>query len=368
MKATQSQVLIYAANLHTGGGVQVAASFLNELFSLECGEAPQWRDGCRVLASTEVAANLSDVAMGASVVANTVAGPGFLLPSPRPSFDVAFSVFGPTYRRRMARAEIAGFADPTVALDPHPSGRLRERLKRRVKKGRLKSVDHVVVETDAMADCVREFGVPDTRISVVPNAVARDIMNQGLPPTHRFDRGGIDLLLLYPARPYAHKNHNFLGPVAAELLLTTGIRVKFAVTLTSTELGRLTSDTQEACIPLGVLNVDQLASAYTGVDGVFFPSLLEVFSATPIESLALGCPLLASDRDFVREIVGDAAGYFDPEDPASAAAAICSTFSDPQLVASRAQRGFFRVAHLPTAKDRALRYIEIIDHYLSPKQ
>jgi glycosyltransferase involved in cell wall biosynthesis len=45
-----------------------------------------------------------------------------------------------------------------------------------------------------------------------------------------------------------------------------------------------------------------------------FPSLVEGFGLPPLEAMALGCPVVSSDRASLPEICGDAALYADPED------------------------------------------------------
>ena len=45
-----------------------------------------------------------------------------------------------------------------------------------------------------------------------------------------------------------------------------------------------------------------------------FPSLYEGFGLPPLEAMAYGCPVAASDRGSLREVCGDAAVYFDPLD------------------------------------------------------
>ena len=55
------------------------------------------------------------------------------------------------------------------------------------------------------------------------------------------------------------------------------------------------------------------------MDAIIFPSLLECFSATPLEAMAMEKPFFASDREFIRDVCSDYALYFDPEDPISAA-------------------------------------------------
>ncbi|NGX37240.1 MAG: D-inositol-3-phosphate glycosyltransferase [Chlamydiae bacterium] len=61
----------------------------------------------------------------------------------------------------------------------------------------------------------------------------------------------------------------------------------------------------------------ELCWLYKHAQGLIFPSLYEGFGLPPLEAMALGCPVWASDIEPVREICGNAAVYFDPTNPES---------------------------------------------------
>ena len=111
----------------------------------------------------------------------------------------------------------------------------------------------------------------------------------------------------------------------------------------------------------GPVSVGQLAELYGRCEGAVFPSLLECFSVTPFEAMATGTPLVASDRDFVRNVVGDAALYVDPLDASAWGAAIARTSTDPDCRRTLIESGRAVVRDWPTAADRARSYLELID-------
>jgi glycosyltransferase involved in cell wall biosynthesis len=60
-----------------------------------------------------------------------------------------------------------------------------------------------------------------------------------------------------------------------------------------------------------------------------FPSLYEGFHLPPLEAMALGCPVIASDIPVHREVLGDAAIYVDPTDSPGWASAIRYLVENP---------------------------------------
>lgn len=359
-------VLIDASNLHTGGGVQVAASFLNELVHLD--PTPPWLADATILCSSQVHENLTSEARRIACRHDATPNLSFLRPARRPQFSVAFTVFGPTYRPRLARREIVGLADPMLPNGYAPPealvGRTRlQYFKTLVKRARARKVDHAVVESPAYGHALGTIGVHPHEITVVPNSPSASVMTAS-PRVSRWplpESGRITLI--YPARPYPHKNFDFLGHVA-EALATKGRDVTFITTLTAEELTAYSPATQAACIPVGIVTQAQLGELYQAAHAVFFPSLLEVSSATPLEALSLGIPLIAADRDFVHETAGQAAWYFDPRDPHDAASAILRAVAQPDEVKRKVEQGRHLVDNRPNAVDRALRYTELINQHL----
>ena len=72
----------------------------------------------------------------------------------------------------------------------------------------------------------------------------------------------------------------------------------------------------------------ELEALYSLAAGLVFPSLAEGFGWPVAEAQACACPVFTSDRPPLPEVGGDAAIYFDPTDPAAAAAAIARAWPD----------------------------------------
>jgi len=67
-------------------------------------------------------------------------------------------------------------------------------------------------------------------------------------------------------------------------------------------------------IHAGKVSDAELNSLYGHARFFFFPSLYEGFGLPPLEAMQAGCPVLASNRSSIPEVVGDAGILFDPDD------------------------------------------------------
>lgn len=95
-------------------------------------------------------------------------------------------------------------------------------------------------------------------------------------------------------------------------------------------------------VPLGYLSRSDLAAAIRGARALVFPSLEEGFGLPVIEAMALGTPVLTSDRGALAEVAGGAALLVDPEDVGAIADGIARLDRDDALVTALRTRGLER--------------------------
>ena len=93
---------------------------------------------------------------------------------------------------------------------------------------------------------------------------------------------------------------------------------------------------------LGHVPADDLPQIYAGAAAFVFPSLYEGFGLPPLEAMACGVPVLASDRAAMPEVVGDAGVAIDPERPEDTAIKIAAVLEDAGTRADLAHRGEIR--------------------------
>jgi len=99
---------------------------------------------------------------------------------------------------------------------------------------------------------------------------------------------------------------------------------------------------QREIVFAGGVSDEILAGLYAGAEAFLFPSRFEGFGLPPVEAMALGAPVAASDRSALPEVLGDAAGYFDPDRPESIADTLVRLLADDELRATLRKAGRVR--------------------------
>lgn len=366
---------VYAANLHHGGGAAGASIFFDDLPRLSEEGCLDDFDSLEVVASTFVLANMVNADQVAKlrkvslVVRDDVPDARAAFwhrPSGEPPLDAELIVRGPHYRPLRAGRTILGFADGSMyfRIARAREERVRQRIAHEaanvLKRRLLLRYDGYVVQTQRLAARI-ERAVPGKPLWVVPNSPSPLFGNPASwRPVYLPERRPNSIRMFYPARGYAHKNHCLIGRVGRLLNETFGVHLDVVVTLRDSELESLDSTTRRHVTNVGEVELDQCPLLYQECDGVFFPSLNETFSVTPLEGMAMGRPVVASDRPFVRETAGDAPFYFEPLDARSAARVVAEVFLLGVEHHDRLNKGLDYVRSLPTALERSRTYLRVL--------
>ena len=89
---------------------------------------------------------------------------------------------------------------------------------------------------------------------------------------------------------------------------------------------------KDRIIFLGEVPYGHLPYLYASCALFVNPSTCESFGMTMVEAMSCGSPILASNREPMLEICGEAATYFDPTDPAAIAEALFVSLNDPSAL------------------------------------
>jgi alpha-1,3-rhamnosyl/mannosyltransferase len=187
---------------------------------------------------------------------------------------------------------------------------------------------------------VRHLGVPAHDVLVVPPGVqgvrSRDQVTaeaaEAARGRHGFGPG--DELLLYPAIPYPHKNHEVVvRAMAGVAARRPGARLVLtgrpgpcdeAITELAEELG-----IGQAVRRLGRVPRSDLDALFDTARALVFPSTYEGFGLPLLEAMTRGCPILAAEASAIPEIVGGNGVLLDPHDPAAWTDAILDVLGTP---------------------------------------
>jgi glycosyltransferase involved in cell wall biosynthesis len=94
----------------------------------------------------------------------------------------------------------------------------------------------------------------------------------------------------------------------------------------------------------GTISDTELFRLYNIADAFVFPSLIEGFGLPPLEAMACGCPVIASDRTSIPEVVGDAGILLDPEDSEAWRTAIFRVLDEPATRENMKKKSLQRAA------------------------
>lgn len=203
----------------------------------------------------------------------------------------------------------------------------------------------LVVSEHTRREVVGMLGVPPEKVVVTPNAV-RDHFR---PPERaaleafRAQKGLPERFVLYVGTLEPRKNLTTLleayATVArshdAPLIVGGGKGWLYdAVFKRVEELGL-----RERVQFVGYVEEEELPLWYAAANVFVFPSIYEGFGMPPLEAMACGTPVIASNSSSLPEVVGDAGITVPPHDPAGFAEAIDRVLSDAELRQELRERG-----------------------------
>ena len=224
----------------------------------------------------------------------------------------------------------------------------------------MPSISRFIVQTQHMKQALCErWGIAGDMVEVIPTAVEiPDGIGEGV------ERRPNSICVI--GSPAPHKNLAILPAMMASLLSRVP-DVRCYLTLTEKDVPSLCKEARrlgvlDHFVFLGRLTHDDALRLTASCTVSVIPSKLESFGLPYWEGLALGVPMVASNRVFGREICGDAALYADPDRPDEWADRIATIMRDGELAAElgrRAKARFQETAITPT--EMAERFIRVVE-------
>lgn len=295
-------------------------------------EARSARIGAARVMVDELLPRLKDRLLEAGMEVEIAAGPTRSLAQRRRrrnAYTRASAILHTGNRATFSRARRVVIVHDRLLLPFHgarPRSSLRLLVRERLLVHALRVADAIAVPTASMIEPIEELrrarGLPRADITVIPHG-----RPDWEPPQHREFHEPLRLLHVATVS----WNRNF--PVVArmmELLAERAIAVSLTATVPSDGVsgGKTLAEwferSGERVRFVGALGRDDLRRAFAEHDVLVCPSHAEAFGQPLVEAMTMGMPIVASDRDWAREVCGGTASYADPSKPEQWADAVAA--------------------------------------------
>ena len=236
----------------------------------------------------------------------------------------------------------------------------------------------IAVSESTRNDIVRILGVPEEKVTVIPNGVGQEMhpindREQIAALRRRYDLPERMILFLGTLEPRKNiptlleafgllcRNHD-----ADHRLVVAGGKGWYygEIYATAERLGL-----RNKVIFPGYIPQSQLALWYNAADLFVYPSLYEGFGLPPLEALACGTPAIVSDVSSLPEVVGEAGLVVNPLDAQALAEAMYSVLGNPARHRALREAGLLRAKAFSwrtTASKTAKLYHRIVGEEIVP--
>jgi glycosyltransferase involved in cell wall biosynthesis len=232
---------------------------------------------------------------------------------------------------------------------PHPLAHAYARTSMRLAARRASRI--LTVSESAKRDILRFVDVPEDKIAVIHNAYDERFAIEPCEAdvVRVRDRYQLqDPFVLYAGNVKPHKNLERL--IEAFHLLRKGGLTHLKLVLLGEDISKYTALRRAVHAHqlhshvrfLGHQSEETLQVMYRLASVFAFPSLYEGFGLPPLEAMASGTPVVASNASSLPEVVGDAAVLVEPRDPQAIADGIRRVLCDADLRQQLRARGLAR--------------------------
>lgn len=357
-----NRLLIDLSPLKSGGGVQLALNFID--FITQSDEAKN----IIILVSdkfpfiTKIPKNIETVIFPATPFKRFWAEHVTLKKFIREQkISHVFTFFGLGLPQLDNIRQVVSVAYPTICYDDSPfwqnltlKNKIIKKFFQLIRLKRIATADAIIVETSVMQNrMAQQLKMPKEKFHIIPPVPTAYLKNKA----HTVQNNKGRFLLLSGLNE--HKNIWRLIEVA-EKIVHTSKDITFVLSYDEIsfrqkyqQILRDKPDNVLSCFEfVGSIPQNEIQSAYDEVDALLNVSDLESFSNNYMEAWLSAKPIIASDRDFARDILGSSAIYVEPHDANNIFDTLVQftegEFDTEQMVAE----GKTRLAKLPTLTQR----------------
>lgn len=378
----KSRILVNASTLVVGGGVQIGKSFIEEACRCQ-------KFDFMFLVSDGIYNNLSSELTESEKIRRIEIPPSRLFrgTASRKQIqaierlfapDLVYSLGFPSYIR-FNSIEVGRYTNPwEINSPPLPwhtipgyGNRVKTLLGILYRQMWARRADYLETQTEeAKAGIVKRLTYPAKRIKVVPNSPNRLFVEEGL----KLDYGRTcqENMIFCLSAPYEHKNLNLIPHVVACLRQQYQEEPVFILTLPpESDIWCNISETAKrlGCADrvqnVGILKVKECIKYYQRAKIVFLPTLLEIFSATYLEAMAMKVPIVTTDLSFAHDNCKNAALFFKPGSPEDAAMKIAALLKNKTLCEQQMHFGERILTSYPSTEEKYAELFAWFDQIIS---
>ncbi len=235
---------------------------------------------------------------------------------------------------------------------------------RKIRKISARQADRIITVSEfSKSDIIATYKIDPSKIRVIPNGVSPafhphidDQTVQAIRTKYRIK----DEFFLYVGNFKPHKNVHMLIRAYAQLaddiisqyqLVLCGKRDRYTDTLEDEVSDR---NLDHRVIFTDMVPDEELPVLYNGAQLFIFPSLYEGSGFPPLEAMACGTPVIASNRTSLPEVVADAGVLVDPTEAGNITRAIEELLADQNLYQKFQEKGLARAKQFSTANSARL--------------
>ncbi len=374
------KIIINTSNLFVGGGVQVALSFIDEIKKLKR------NNSYYIFLSSEIEKQISYKLFPSNFKFYSIKySPASIFHKletyatlngleKRINPDIVFTVFGPSYwtpksKHLMGLATGWIYNPNSVAFGELPFfSLLKVKLEVIYKKFFIKhNTNHYVVETNDAKNKIIKFLYINKPIFVIGNTYSAIFDDKDyLLVTNKYylalpKKTTKTFRFVLISHNYSHKNLKIISKIIPLLKKYKEYNIEFVLTIDAKSYDELFYDFKDNILNLGTVVQKNCPSIYSQCDALFFPTLLETFSASYPEAMKLNLPILTSDFSFSRDVCENAALYFNPLDEYDIVEKIMDLIRNKELSESLVSNGVSRLKFFESAESRACKYLELLE-------
>lgn len=283
------------------------------------------------------------------------------------NIDCVYSVFGPM-KWRPRCIHISGFGLSHIVMPESPFFQEMSILSR-LKWGKTikiwkyvfrRSTDILVTENPLISNRLQAM-MKNKRVITVTNNYNQIFDN---PYRQRYRKlplfEGITFLDVTAFGP--HKNTTIALEIARIFKRDyPNFKCRFVFTFDKEKYPVIPQDLTQYFYFTGKVDIEECPSLYDQCDIEFQPTLLECFTATYPEAMRMGRPIVTVDLPFAHGLCGEAAIYFSPLSPISAAKSLYRVATDMNLRQTLVEAGRKQLLKFDTSKERADKIINLCE-------